>query len=74
MNGTTGTTPEDEEVTEETCKHENMEITDDAEGDLSEARLTRKFTDYNCPDCEYSAESPPPGWEPDLDIPYNPDY
>ena len=47
-----------------TCKHEFLRVEKDAEGDLSEARLTRYFTSYYCPDCDYEAETPPDGWEP----------
>ncbi len=57
----------------EECDHRNLSVIDDAEGNLDEARLTRHFTLYDCPDCEYAAESPPPGWEPDFEEPYDPD-
>ena len=49
------------------CEHKNLEVTEDAEGNLDEARLTRYFTDYRCPDCGYYAEVPPKGWEPMFD-------
>jgi len=53
----------------EGCKHPNMGVIPDAEGDLDEKRLTRHFTTYDCPDCGYNAESPPQGWLPPFDEP-----
>jgi len=55
------------------CEHPNLEVTANAEGDLDEPALTRRFTSYYCPDCDYESESPPPGWEPDFEEPYDPD-
>ncbi len=55
---------------DESCKHLHMQVIPNAEGDLSEERLTRRFTTYYCPDCDYEAESPPLGWEPNFDEPY----
>ena len=57
----------------EECAHENMGVIEDAEGDLDESRLTRYFTTYDCPDCGYNAESPPPGWLPPFDEPTDDD-
>jgi len=54
------------------CDHPHLQVIPNAEGDLTEARLTRTFTTYRCDDCGYEAESPPPGWEPDLEEPYDP--
>jgi hypothetical protein len=50
------------------CKHEFLQVIPNAEGDLGEAHLTRHFTTYYCPDCDYEAEEPPEGWvEPEPD-------
>ena len=46
------------------CQHPHMQVYPNAEGDLTEAHLTRHFTTYYCPDCDYEAEEPPEGWEP----------
>lgn len=58
------------------CKHPNLQARPDYEGDGTERRLTRYFTTYYCPDCDLEAESPPPGWEPDVEPPDddNPGY
>ena len=54
------------------CKHENLRVINDYEGyGPGEPHLTRYFTTYYCPDCDYDDEVPPPGWEPDYE-PYDP--
>jgi len=57
------TAPVPEYRPEDECDHRNLQVTEDAEGDLDEQHLTRLYTDYYCPDCGYAAETPPTGWE-----------
>jgi len=55
---------------QEQCPHENLEVSKDYEGyGPGEPHLTRYFTRYYCPDCDYDAEWPPEGWEPDFNEP-----
>ena len=54
------------------CKHEFLQVIPDWEGNPDVPYGTRKFTTYYCPDCDYNAEQPPDGWEPDFDEPEDP--
>ena len=53
----------------EECDHPHLDVYADYEGG-EERHLQRHFTMYYCPDCDYSAETPPDGWEPPFNEPY----